>query len=61
MEGVGRWRTEREREREGGREGGSKGESKWERGERVVVAHRPSCSAACGIFPDQGSNPCPLS
>ena len=23
----------------------------------VVVAHRPSCSAACGIFPDQGSNP----
>ena len=26
----------------------------------VVVAHRHSCSAACGIFPDQGSNPCPL-
>ena len=26
----------------------------------VVVAHRPSCSAACGIFSDQGSNPCPL-
>ena len=26
----------------------------------VVVAHRPSCSAACGIFPDQGLNPCPL-
>ena len=26
----------------------------------VVVAHRLSCSAACGIFPDQGSNPCPL-
>ena len=26
----------------------------------VVVAHRPSCSMACGIFPDQGSNPCPL-
>ncbi|KAJ8788377.1 hypothetical protein J1605_000433 [Eschrichtius robustus] len=23
----------------------------------VVVAHGPSCSAACGIFPDQGSNP----
>ena len=21
---------------------------------------RPSCSAACGIFPDQGSNPCLL-
>ena len=26
----------------------------------VVVAHGPSCSAAYGIFPDQGSNPCPL-
>ena len=26
----------------------------------VVVAHGPSCSAACGIFPDQGSHPCPL-
>ena len=26
----------------------------------VVVAHGPSCSAACGIFPKQGSNPCPL-
>ena len=26
----------------------------------VVVAHGPSCPAACGIFPDQGSNPCPL-
>ena len=26
----------------------------------VVVAHGPSCSAACGIFPDKGSNPCPL-
>ena len=26
----------------------------------VVVAHRPSCSAACGIFPDQGLNLCPL-
>ena len=26
----------------------------------VVVAHRPSCSAACGIFSDQGSNPCSL-
>ena len=25
----------------------------------VVVAHGPSCSVACGIFPDQGSNPCP--
>ena len=26
----------------------------------VVVAHRPSCSTACGIFPDQGSNLCSL-
>ena len=26
----------------------------------VIVAHGPSCSAACGIFPDQGWNPCPL-
>ena len=26
----------------------------------VVVALRLSCSASCGIFPDQGSNPCPL-
>ena len=26
----------------------------------VVVAHSLSCSAACGVFPDLGSNPCPL-
>ena len=26
----------------------------------VMVPHGPSCSAACGIFPDQGLNPCPL-
>ena len=26
----------------------------------AIVAHVPSRSAACGIFPDQGSNPCPL-
>ena len=36
----------------------------WRTGSRraasVIVAHRPSCSVACGIFPDQGSNPCPL-
>ena len=36
----------------------------WSTGSRcagsVVVAHGPSCSAACGIFQDQGSNPCPL-
>ena len=36
----------------------------WTTGSRragsVIVAHGPSCSAACGILPDQGSNPCPL-
>ena len=36
----------------------------WSTGSRcagsVVVAHGPSCSAACGNFPDQGLNPCPL-
>ena len=36
----------------------------WSTGSRragsVVVAHGPSCPAACGILPDQGSNPCPL-
>ena len=36
----------------------------WSTGSRragsVIVAHGPSCFAACGIFPDQGSNPCPL-
>ena len=26
----------------------------------VVVTHGLNCSVACGIFPDQGSNPCPL-
>ena len=26
----------------------------------VAVADGPGCSVACGIFPDQGSNPCPL-
>ena len=26
----------------------------------VVVVHGFSCSVACGVFPDQGSNPCPL-
>ena len=25
-----------------------------------VVAHRLSCSVACGIFLDQGLNPCPV-
>ena len=25
-----------------------------------AVKHGPSCSAACGILPDQGSNPCSL-
>ena len=26
----------------------------------VAMAYRLSCPVACGIFPDQGSNPCPL-
>ena len=29
----------------------------WSTGSVVVVLN---CSAACGIFPDQGLNPCPL-
>ena len=29
-------------------------------GASVVVAHGPSCSAACGTCPGQGSNSCPL-
>ena len=29
-------------------------------GASVVVAHGLSLSATCGIFPDQGLNPCPL-
>ena len=36
----------------------------WSTGSRragsVVVAHGPSCSMACGIIPDEGTNPCPL-
>ena len=31
----------------------------WSAGS-VVVAHGLSCSATCGIFPDQGLNPRPL-
>ena len=31
----------------------------WSTGS-VFVAHGLSCSMACGIFPDQGSNLCPL-
>ena len=26
----------------------------------VVMAHRLSCPATCGTFPDQGSNSCPM-
>ncbi|XP_060163103.1 polycomb protein SCMH1 isoform X14 [Globicephala melas] len=26
----------------------------------AAMAHGPSCSAACGILPDRGTNPCPL-
>ena len=36
----------------------------WSTGSRragsVIMAHGPSWSAACGILPEQGSNPCPL-
>ena len=36
----------------------------WSTGSRragsAIVSHGLSRSAACGIFPDQGSNPCPL-
>ena len=35
-------------------------EHRLRRAGSVVVAHGLSCSAAYGIFPDQGSNPCPL-
>ena len=31
-----------------------------ERSGSVVLAHGLSCSAACGIFQDHGSSPCPL-
>ena len=38
--------------------------SLWSTGSRrtgsAIVAHGPSCSAARGILPDQGPNPCPL-
>ena len=41
-----------------------RGLSLWSTGSRsagsVIVAHGPSGSAARGILPDQGSNPCPL-
>ena len=32
---------------------------RWSTGS-IAVAHRLSCSEACVIFPDQGSNPCLL-
>ena len=36
----------------------------WSTGSRragsAIMAYGPRCSAACGILPDQGSNPCPL-
>ena len=32
----------------------------WSGKPSVVVVHRHSCSAACGIYLDQGSNTCPL-
>ena len=38
---------------------GSRAQQLWLAGS-AVVAHGLSCSTARGIFPDQGSNPCPL-
>ena len=35
-------------------------EHRLQRAGSVVVAHGLSRPAACGIFSDQGSNPCPL-
>ena len=34
--------------------------SKIKRTDPVVVVQGLGCSVACGIFPDQGLNPCPL-
>ena len=31
----------------------------WGAWASAIVVHRLSCSVACGIFPDQGENPCP--
>ena len=39
---------------------GTRAQQLWlvgSRAQAVVVAHGLSCSAACGIFTDQGSNP----
>ena len=35
-------------------------EPRLKRWASVAVAHTLNCSMGCGIFPDQGSNPCPL-
>ena len=32
----------------------------WGAGASVIMVLEISCSAACGIFPDQELNPCPL-
>ena len=37
---------------------GLSGCGSWALERSVVVAYGLSCSAACAIFPDQGSNPC---
>ena len=42
-----------------GSETAARGLSSWDSWALVVV-HRLSCSAACGVFPDQGWNPCLL-
>ena len=36
------------------------GSTGYRRAGSVAMAQGPSCSAARGIFPDQGLNPCPL-
>ena len=36
---------------------GTRAQQLWLTGSRVQAL---SCSVACGIFPDKGSNPCPL-
>ena len=38
---------------------GSRAHGLWSLGS-VNVMHGFSCPVACGIFPDQGLNPCPL-
>ena len=43
-----------------GRMGSGAGAPRRQSSDSVVVAHGLGCSATCGIFPDQGKNPCLL-